>query len=70
MTDYHTRRLPDTSVILICFHTSQVLLAAISLKDMLVVGTSASADVVDVFAAMVNTVGIFPAGAVLKLDLA
>lgn len=69
MTNHHTRGRPDAAILgLVCFHTSQVLLAAICLEIRF--GFNRGAAVVIVFAVVVARVRVLPAGAVLQLEFA
>lgn len=64
MTNNHTCRLPDAAIHgVICFRTSQVLLAAVCLELRLGFGRGTAA--VTVFSAVVGRVRVLPAGAVL-----
>ena len=65
MTDHHTRRFPDTSVLSVWVHTYQILTAN-SVERRLVAGGSIATVIVSV--AVVACVGILPASAVLQLE--
>lgn len=67
MTYHHTRGRPDAAILgLVCFRTSQVLLAPVFLDIRF--GFNGGAAIIIVFAVVVARVRVLPAGAVLQLE--